>query len=272
MENKFGKVSRLCLTASRKGEKTILSDLSFTAPFKVMRPFYEKKDRMSVMLLTASAGIMAGDRQEMELTLERGANMEFLSQAYDKIHRMETGYAERKTRISIGKEAILYYTPLPVIPFAGSDYRSELQVSLEDETSRFVYTDVLTCGRIAYGEEFAYRKFLNTVTVTCGDTLIYRDRSCYEPEKTDMTGFGMYEGFTHLATMLLCNIPVSDQWLTEVRARLEQMPEFQGGVTRTASGDVVLRILGRNADRLVAFLEELKKELVLCWRFTGVKC
>lgn len=34
-----------------------MEDISFTAPFKVMLPFYEKKDVMTVMLLTASAGM-----------------------------------------------------------------------------------------------------------------------------------------------------------------------------------------------------------------------
>ena len=42
-ENSFGKTSRLYLEASVKDGKTILSDVSFTAPYKVMRPFYEKK-------------------------------------------------------------------------------------------------------------------------------------------------------------------------------------------------------------------------------------
>ncbi|MCQ2510213.1 MAG: urease accessory protein UreD [Lachnospiraceae bacterium] len=257
MENKFGKVSRLSLTASLRGDKTIISDLSFTAPFKVMRPFYEKKDFMSVMLLTASAGIMAGDRQEFAFSLENGAKMEFVSQAYDKIHRMESGFAERKTSICIGREAELHYTPLPTIPFAGSDYRSYLCVELEDETSKFVFSEILTCGRIAYGEEFAYKKYLNDIRIRQGGKLIFRDHTCYEPDRLDMTGFGMYEGFTHLATLLLVNIRKDDQWIADVRERIDATADMEGGVTRTADGHVLIRILGKNADRLVRFLEPL---------------
>ncbi|MCQ2501907.1 MAG: urease accessory protein UreD, partial [Lachnospiraceae bacterium] len=211
---------------------------------------------MSVMLLTASAGIMAGDRQEFDFSLEDGAKMEFVSQAYDKIHRMESGFAERKTRISVGREAEFHYTPLPTIPFAESDYRSDLCVELKDETSRFVFSEILTCGRIAYGEAFAYKKYQNTIEIRQGGKLIYRDHTCYEPDKMGMTGFGMYEGFTHLATLLLVNVPRDDQWIKEVRDRIDERPGLEGGVTRTSKGDVVVRILGRNADKLVKLLEQ----------------
>lgn len=67
MNNQFGKLSKLHITTAYKEGKTIMEDVSFTAPFKIMHPFYEKKDFMTVMLLTASAGIMAGDRQEIDI-------------------------------------------------------------------------------------------------------------------------------------------------------------------------------------------------------------
>ena len=38
-ENSFGRISKLHLEASVKDRRTILSDVSFTAPYKVMRPF-----------------------------------------------------------------------------------------------------------------------------------------------------------------------------------------------------------------------------------------
>jgi urease accessory protein len=62
-ENQFGKLSEFYLTAAYRDGRTVMEDVSFTAPFKVMHPFYEKKDVMTVMLLTASAGIMATGRR-----------------------------------------------------------------------------------------------------------------------------------------------------------------------------------------------------------------
>ena len=258
-ENKFGKLSRLQLRASLKDGRTILSDVAFTAPFKIMRPFYEKKDIMTVMLLTASAGIMAGDRQEFSFSVEEGAHMEFVSQAYEKIHKMTSGHAERNVSIAIAKNASMRYTPLPTIPFGQSDYRSRTEIYLEDASSQLVMTEILTAGRIAHGEAFAYRLFSNHIRVRQGEKLIYYDNTIYDPSRTEMTDYGMYEGFTHLGTMLLFNMPKSENWISQARQVIDDTADTEGGITRTADGHIVIRILGRSGDQLTRLFEALEK-------------
>lgn len=257
MENQFGKISKLNLTAEYRTDKTIISDVSFTAPFKIMRPFYEKKDVMTVMLLTASAGIMAGDRQEFEILVKKGANMEFVSQAYEKIHKMDEGHAERHSHITVEPDAVLRYSPLPTIPFAGSDYRSTLKVELADETSKFIFSEVLTCGRVAHDEEFLYTKFQNNISIYQAGKIIYRDNTRYEPSKMDMKGFGMYEGFTHLANLVICNEPESDEWISGVREMIDEADNMEGGATRTANGTAVVRILGTSGQKLTDMMEKI---------------
>ncbi len=257
MENKFGKLSSLNLTAMKKGDKTILSEVSFTAPFKIMSPFYEKKDFMTVMLLTASAGIMAGDQQEFTLRIKEGAKMEFVSQAYEKIHKMNEGFAKRQTLITVEPQATLHYTPLPTIPFAQSDYRNTLRVDLADETSRFVFSEILSCGRLAHGEKFLYHRYQNLVEIYQAGKIVYRDNTCYMPKQMDMPGFGMYEGFTHLANLVICNEARDEAWVSAVRSRLEEDERVEGGVTRTAAGHLVIRILGHSGQKLTDLLEEI---------------
>ena len=45
MDNKFGKISRISACAALKDGRTILEDLSFTAPYKIMMPFEKEKIR-----------------------------------------------------------------------------------------------------------------------------------------------------------------------------------------------------------------------------------
>lgn len=257
MENKFIKTSKLYLEASEKEGKTILSEVSFTAPFKIMRPFYEEEKGMSVMILTASAGIMEGDEQRLDFQVRKGAEMEVLSQSYEKIHRMEKGYASRKTRIRQEAESRLTYRPLPAIPFRDSDFRSEMEVHLADETSVFIFSEVLTCGRAAYGERFSYRRFQNLISIYQAGKIVYRDNTCYEPDGMDMEGFGMYEGFTHLANLLICNLSKSQEWIRRVRELLDETQDMEGGVTTTAAGHYVVKILGKSGEALTGKMEEI---------------
>ena len=257
MENQFGQVSRLRLTAAKKDGKTILEDVYFTAPFKVMRPFYEKKDVMTVMFLAASAGIMAGDTQDFEIHVKPEADMEFTSQSYEKIHKMESGHAERHAHIVVDSHAVLNYRPQPTIPFARSDFRSTVEVDLTDETSRFIFSEVLSCGRVAHGEEFQYCRYQNRISIRQAGTLIYRDNTRYLPSEMDMQGFGMYEGFTHLANLVICNEPKSEDWLIAARQLMDSTPRIQGGVTQLSSGATAVKILGPSGQVLTDVMEKL---------------
>ena len=62
MDNKFGKISRISACAALKDGRTILEDLSFTAPYKIMMPF-RKRNGIQIMPLVLPLGIMAGDSQ-----------------------------------------------------------------------------------------------------------------------------------------------------------------------------------------------------------------
>ena len=91
--NKIGKISRLSIRTGSRDGKTIVEDLSFTAPYKVMTPFPKEDGGISIMPLCASAGIMEGDVQEFTFQISEGSNLEFLSQSFDKVHKMKEGLA-----------------------------------------------------------------------------------------------------------------------------------------------------------------------------------
>ena len=117
MENQFGRTSLCTLRAGEKEGKTVLEQVSFTAPFKIMSPFYESGDFMHVMLLSASAGIMEGDTQEFDIEVKEGGRLRFSAQAYEKIHKMKQGSARRNARIRVAHGGIMDYGSQPVIPF-----------------------------------------------------------------------------------------------------------------------------------------------------------
>ena len=81
--NRYYRTCELNAVASYKDGKTILSDKFYTQPFKIMKPFHIKKDLMTVMMQTASAGILKGDTQEMHFVVEDIAKMELLSQSFE---------------------------------------------------------------------------------------------------------------------------------------------------------------------------------------------
>ena len=235
MDNKFGKVSRISACAALKDGKTILEDLSFTAPYKIMTPFEKENGGIQIMPLCASAGIMAGDSQEFSYHVKEGADLEILSQSFEKIHKMDEGSASRTIEVQVDKNAALYYYPQPVIPFAQSAFDSKMTIHLEDETSKL---------------------FLR-----------------YEPDKMPMEGIGMYEGYTHMANLFLsklCDRGDADglDRTSELKEKIWQIldedSEVDGGVTRLTTGDLALRIFGHRAQKLQQIAEKIKEIYTSC--------
>lgn len=267
MDNQFGKTSRLHIIAEPKDNRTILKDVSFTAPFKIMTPFQKENGGIQIMPLCASAGIMRGDHQEFSYLVRTGADLEILSQSFDKIHKMDGGQATRNICAVVEKNASLYYYPQPVIPFAGSAFDSKMEISLEDISSRFFMVEILSCGRIAHQEQFAYRRFSSRVEIRRNNALIYRDNTLYEPDKMPMSGLGMYEGYTHMANVFLStsgNAKTQSNLQTQIWELLEQAEgdtngSITGGITSLAEGDLAIRLLGSSAQELQNICEQVKK-------------
>ena len=82
-----------------------------------------------------------------------------------------------------------------------------------------------------------------------------------------MEGIGFYEGFTHLANLVLVNLGVSEERFARVRSYLleqtgvigaasdvvDQMGDSEavaGGITRLATGDCLVKLHGHRAQRL----------------------
>lgn len=249
-ENAFGKTSKLLLTAALREGETFLRDVDFTAPFKIMSPFKKDNGGIQVMLLAASAGIMEGDRQQLDIKLEQGTDLEFLSQAYEKIHQMKNGCARRSTRVYQAADSRFCFRPVPVIPFRDSAFENETRIYLEDETASCFMSEILSCGRSAMGERFLYRSYYNLTEIYRAGRLIYRDNARYVPGCMPMSQPGMYEGYTHLLNIFLTKKDDTEEQMLRIQEILDQFDRMESGVTRLGSGDLAVRALGFGAQRL----------------------
>lgn len=261
--NQFGQTSELRIHASCKNGQTFLSDVHFTAPFKIMQPFKKKDGSLQVMLLQASAGIMDGDRQRFLFEIDPGVKLEFISQSYDKVHPMKKDFAERTIEINAAHDSLFHFHPQPMIPFRDSKFINRMGIHLEDESSQFTLSEIFTAGRLGYGNErFAYTSYSNKVDIFRGDHHIYRDNTFFDPAEMDLEGMGMYEGYTHQANLFLTKRPDTSEKIAfeeSVQNLLDADEKTDGAVTRLVDDDYAVRILGRHAQDLERITTEILK-------------
>lgn len=271
--NQYGQVSRLDLVLDSDGKgKTVLPHVKFTAPFKVMKPFYDGQNHCSVMMMSSSAGIMSGDRQEISVTMEEGSCATIFSQSYEKIHKMLEGHGERDTKIRQNKNTTLFFSPLPTIPYEGSDFRGNTEIVLEDETSRLVYSEVLSCGRSGIGEQFCYDHYRADLKITLEQegtpSLLLCDRACYTPSTMDMSGFTMFEGFTHTGLLVMVQFHLSAQDLEVIQGICDRYNQKSGehrvriAYSTTYSGEIVLRSLAYGGEPILNLHSDITEHLL----------
>ncbi|MDR1157779.1 MAG: urease accessory protein UreD [Oscillospiraceae bacterium] len=261
-ENRYGAQSTLCVTARPAGGRTVLADVRFTAPYKILHPFYDENGSMSVMMVSVSAGILSGDSQKIDITVREGARLTVTSQAFEKIHKMDDGaFATRDTRLVVEKDAALSYAPLPVIPFKDSAFRSQTEVRLAEASSRFFQSEIISCGRASRGERFAYREYKSLTKIYEGETLIYADNAVYRPGSAPMERFCLFEGYTHLGTCLMVNQDISEEQTEALRAAVYALKDGVGGVTKTGYGGHCVRALANGSEPLLALNDKIREIL-----------
>ncbi|MBB5336045.1 urease accessory protein UreD [Pectinatus brassicae] len=258
--NAYGKTSYLNLKFIEQQHKTILDDAFFTAPFKIMKPFIAKK-LAHFMILTASAGIMEGDCQKLNIELESGSAVELTAQSFEKIHKMNNGEAVRNTKITLDKDTILFYMPQPVIPFSQSAFTNKTDIYLTNQTARLFYSEILNCGRVARQEQFLYRKYCAPLKIYIDNIISYFENTRYIPQQQNLTSFGFYENYTHLATILIFNFAINNEFCANLHKIINENNRIDGGISCILNKHLCIKAFAHSAESLINFIDTVKNEL-----------
>lgn len=195
-----GLTGSLRLRARLCGGRTILADVSRTAPFAVGPPSRRDPERAQVIVQQVGPGLMPGDDLAIEITVERGARLLVRGQSAAKIYPCPAGvFAEVRTVLTVETGGELAFLPGELISFAGSACRQRTSVRLAGD-ARFAMTEIVTAGRIAAGERDRYRQLdLRLRIVVDGRTLLI-ERNHLEPMRRPLTAVGRHSEFAVAAT------------------------------------------------------------------------
>ncbi len=249
MKNPFGKESLLLIKSKAINGKTYLENSYFSAPFKIAKPFYEDNGIMSIMVMSASAGIMEGDTYRIDVELDAESKVRLESQSYQKIHRMKEGCALQHNSFRLGKGSFLDYWPKAVIPFKDSRFRSTMECRMA-EGSAFLYSEILSGGRVKSGEVFEFGEYRSSIRIYYGNELIFAENQFLCPMEQYLGGIGFFEGYTHLASLGFFYDKLDDSLIDDIYEELETMEGLQFGISKAKKFGLVVRILENRSDKL----------------------
>ena len=100
------------------------------------------------------------------------------TQAATQVH---AGRSRQTLRARVGEHAWLSYLPHALVPHADADYHGQTVIEMQP-SSRVLLAEALSPGRVAFGEQFAFKRVRLDLDVWRESTLIARERGLVQPD------------------------------------------------------------------------------------------
>lgn len=189
-----GKNGVLEVVFTRGGDDVTRVSRSFAQPpFHLMRGLHHDEQidgLVTLYIQNPSGGIAQGDRQQMEITAEPGAEAHITTSGATKVHQMEKNYAQTHLDITVDEDAYLEYIPGPTILYGDSRYHQSVNIEVE-RNAKALYSDIVVPGRIARGERFNFDRYYSRIQAHCQGDPIFTDTFSLCPAEEDVQRGGL---------------------------------------------------------------------------------
>jgi urease accessory protein len=249
-------ISELQITAGERNGITYLQRSYFTRPFKVADISGKGRAVLHLVMMTASPGILDGDSYEVVLEVVPGANVHLYTQSYQRIFNMQRG-AKQQVLVKMGAGSSLCYLPHPSVPHEQSVFEGYNKIEIEKDC-RLIWGEIITCGRKLSGEVFKCRLFQSITEVYRDERLLFKDVTVLQPEQIPADVTGQWEGYTHQAALLWHEEERDMMAMSDlINDLLSEEKGITAGVSQTASGALLVRILGQGGEQLYSLFKKI---------------
>ena len=249
-------ISDLHISAGVRSNTTYLQHSYFTRPFKVADISGKNAAALHLVIMTASPGILDGDQYEIKVELEEGARVHLYTQSYQRIFNMQQG-ATQQFRVKMGDGSCLIYLPHPSVPHEASIFEGYNHIVL-GENCRLIWGEIITCGRKLSGEVFRCHLFQSVTEVYQEERLLFKDVTVLQPGQIPATATGQWEQYTHQAALYWHDETRDMAAMADlIHEMLSAEKDITAGVSQTASGALLLRVLGQGAEQLYSIFKKV---------------
>ena len=125
-------------------------------------------------LVTSSlgGGLVDGDHVAFDVSVDAGATCVITTQASTKVYK---GTSSQHTRVRVAGDGVALVVPDPVVPFRDAHFTQRTEIEL-DADATLILCDVVTAGRVAFGERWNATRLDVTLSLARAETTLLHDR------------------------------------------------------------------------------------------------
>lgn len=149
--------AKLSFAYKKNSNKTILTHRSLGGLFHLSKTYWDHS-MLLAQLINPTAGVFNGDEMLLEVDMQPNTKVSLISPSATRFYAMKSIGAKITQNFHVGKQAFLEYRPDYSIPHAQSKVSQSNHIYLEDQ-SRLFFIERFMPGRVATGEQFAFKAF-----------------------------------------------------------------------------------------------------------------
>ncbi len=239
--------------ASDKNSRTFIKNLKTKSPILVQKALYSdptNPKKAHIYLMSSAGGMLQGDTLKIDIIARKNTETFVTTQAATEIYKSENQNCCQHVKILVEKDSFLEYLPKQIIPHKHAKFFQNVNIRI-DESSTLIYSEIISAGRIAYGEKFDFNSI--RLRLNCTDQnnrILFSESSNFEPEN-NKTKFNSLFGNQNLYSTIyivsqkidsekLC-LQIYEFFKTDSLIGYSQLPNNSG---------VVIRILSNSIDKI----------------------
>ena len=258
--------------AVRDHGRTVLATQSFRAPFHVSKPYWDTDNRaLIVQIVNPTAGILAGDRLESKIGVQRNAALLVTTPSASRVFQMRGGTAECRQSFIVSSGGRLEVMSEPLVPHRGSQYHQSTNVEVESDGALF-FVDQLMPGRVGHGEVWAWRRLRLELNVRVAGELVLRERLDQSGDELRRVAEFAGSGASACFANAILIAPAAAKGAAEWRPQLSALHRdgLWLGVSALRAGGWSIKLVARDALHLRDALRETRR--ILAPHFPRLGC
>lgn len=277
-----GKLGGLILGLERDEQngKTSVKEQYSKVPLYTQRALYLEEALPSMAylyIISPSGGILQGDRYRMDIALRKNALAHVTTQGAARIYRMEKNFATQMVNIDVGEGCYFEYIPDQIIPYVDSRFYQAASLRVHDNAT-LLYSEIMTPGRVARGESFAYDIcYMKAKAVNQDGVPRFVDVAILEPKKRSMKAFGVLENYDTVGSVYVL---APAKYVAELHEKINSALTgyskdlYAGASILSGNSGVIVRMLGDTASLLrnaVFEVVRVARRVILDAPFSGIR-
>ena len=166
--------------------KTVIKNLLVKPPLLIQKAMYldqNDPNTAHIYIMSSACGILQDDKLIINIKASKNSKGCITTQSATKIYKTENKRPSQVINIVVEKESFLEFLPKQIIPHKLAEFYQKVNIKI-DQSSTLIYSENISCGRIAHGEEFDFTSLIfRTKAVNENDEELFSDSINIEPSK-----------------------------------------------------------------------------------------